>query len=71
MANVSSSSLQIFDKLSGVLVGPVRGFVSCTALSNVWVPQGQLATLPDGRRVRVVKATEVTTSATNVPVRLE
>ncbi len=71
MNTVDSSAAQIFDKLSDALVGPVRGTVSCTAATTIWVPQGQLATLADGRRVRVVKATSVGASRTAIPVRLE
>lgn len=71
MTTLDSTADQVFDKLADLVTGPVCGTLAATATSDVWVPQGQLATLADGRRVRVRKATYVTETSTAVPVRLE
>lgn len=72
MLNLDALVGDVFDYLSETVNGPVRGQVLSTAAAGtVVVPRGQLGTLPDGRIVRCVKATKVTTTATPVPVRLQ
>lgn len=70
-STLESVAAQLADKACDVLTGPVRGTITTTATSDTTVPIGQIATLPDGRRVRVIKRTIVGTAATAVPVRLE
>lgn len=71
MTDLATTASQLLDKLTDLVSGPVRGLVSTTASSATWLPQGTMGTLPDGRRVRVIKATQVGTSSTAVPCRLE
>jgi hypothetical protein len=70
-STLETVAAQLADKACDVLTGPVRGTITTTATADTTVPIGQIATLPDGRRVRVIKRTIVGTSATAVPVRLE
>lgn len=72
MRTLALAAAQIFDKLSELVFGPVQGTITTAlAAGSLVVPQGQMATLPGGRRVRVLRATRVTTAATAIPVRLE
>ena len=71
MGDIEHVAGQILDKLSDVVLGPVQGTITAVASSGtVKVKQGQKATLPDGRIVRVRKTTRVTASPKPVPVRL-
>lgn len=71
-STLESTAAQLLDKLVETVSGPVRGTITATATSGtVKVRIGQIATLPDGRRVRVIKRTAVSTTPTAVPCRLE
>ena len=72
MSELESTVAQIFDKLAENVIGPVLATVTATSSAGtVVLPQGQMGTLPDGRRVRVRRAKRITASATPVQVRLE
>lgn len=69
--SLASTVAQILDKLSDLVVGPVRGTILASATQGiVTVPQGLLAALPDGRLVRVVQGKRVGTSPSPISVRL-
>lgn len=72
MSDVAAITAQLYDKLSDLVVGfSVQGTLYATSTSGtVVVPQGTLATLSDGRLVRVRKSTRVTTTPTPVPTRI-
>lgn len=71
MSSISDVAAEILDRLCTVVTGPVTGIITTTCTSGrVLVPRGQMATLPDGRRVRVTHNTWVDGTEA-VPVRLE
>lgn len=71
MSSLSLVAAQILDKIVETVTGPVRGTITSTATSDIFVPIGTRATLPDGRYVRVIKRTLVGTGGAAIPVRLE
>lgn len=71
MSSLATVAAQLADKLVDCITGPVRGTVTTTATSDTWVQIGTIATIPDGRRVRVTKRTLVGTGGAAIPVRLE
>lgn len=72
MSELDSTVAQIFDKLAENVIGPVLGTVTATTSAGVVIlPQGQMGSLPDGRRVRVRRGKRISTTATPVSVRLE
>ena len=64
---------QVLDKLADLVVGPAVGTVTATiAVPGPFiVPQGQVGTLPDGRRVRVRKSARVRFGTASLDCRLE
>jgi hypothetical protein len=71
VSTLSDVAADILDRLVAVVTGPICGTVTTTCTSGrVCVPRGTMATLPDGRRVRVTHNTWVE-GTDDVPVRLE
>jgi hypothetical protein len=71
VSSIADCAAEILDRICDVVTGPVVGTISATcSLGRVRIPRGQMATLPDGRRVRVTHNTWVEGTDT-VPVRLE
>lgn len=70
---LDTTAAQLLDKLADLAVGNIFGTIAATSSVDVYIPQGTMATLPDGRRVRCVKATKVWGGAhpSPVPVRIE
>jgi hypothetical protein len=72
VTTLESATGQILDKLSDLVVGPVQGTVTAIATRGTpRIMQGQLAQLPDGRRVRARRTKVLCAQPTMIPVRLE